>query len=241
MLDFAHVCAVKSDRIAAVVLVSVHIRLILVALLRLYVLYQVESNALSIVRPVVVFGGRLRSSHVQWPIAAVVVVIYAVACEPVPFFLSHFLFVLSHQFPFRKVLLVLLVVEHFAARVDLLNAKLGWCLVVVVCDVNIVVVVVGHTHARRVGIAVDDRRLRLDVMPYVRPVLVDDVVGMLKVTRRRLSHMARIVELLLLLLKLQSLLLLLLAVLRGIIVFFAFSFTLPFLVVGGALAMAAGR
>jgi hypothetical protein len=92
----------------------------------------------------------------------------------------------------------------------LLNAKFRCLGGVVVSHVNIIVVV--QIHASRVRI-VDDRSFRLDVVSNVRSVLVDDVVGMLELIRRWLSHMARIVELLLLLLKLESLLLLLLTVL----------------------------
>lgn len=66
-------------------------------------------------------------------------------------------------------------------------------------------------------------------MPNILTVLINDVVGMLEVIRRRLTHMAWIIELLLLLLELESLLLLLLTVLRGVAVLFAFSFTLSFL------------
>lgn len=230
MFNFAQVRSVEAN-VATVILVSVDVRVILVSFLRLNVLYQVESNACSIVGPWVVVRGRLGSSHVQWSIAAVVIIIYAVAGESVPFFLSHFLFILCHQFPFREVFLILLIVQHFAARVDLLNAKLRR-LVVVVGDVNVVVV---DIQVGCVWAAAYQRRLRFDVMPNVLPVLVDDVVGVLEVTWGWLSHMARIVELLLLLLELKSLLLLLLTVLRCIAVLFALSFTLPFLVVRCAL------
>lgn len=122
-----------------------------------------------------------------------------------------------------------MIVQHFTARVDLLNAKLR--LGVVICDVDIVVVVI-HIHARRIRVAaVDQRRFRLDMVSNVLAVLVDDVIGVLEVIRCWLSHMARIIKLLLLLLKLQSLLLLLLAVLGRIAGLLAFSFTLPFLAI----------
>lgn len=238
MIDFAHVCSVKSDRIA-VALAAVHVRVLVVALLRLYVLYQVQSNAFPIVRPGIVLVRRLGSSHVQWPVAAVVVVVYTVARESVPLLLPHFLFVLSHEFPFREVLLVLLVVQHFGAGVHLLDAELRWHLVIIVGDVNVVVVV--QVHAGRVRVGVDERGLRLDVVSNVLPILVDDVVGMLELIRRRLSRMAGIVELLLLLLQLHRLLLLLLSVLRRVAALFAFSFTLPFLVIRCALRGSSGR
>jgi hypothetical protein len=223
MFYLAQVCAVKSN-VLAVILVAVDIRVIVVALLHLYVLYQVESHAFNAVWSAVVICGR--SSHVQRPIVVVVVVVfvYAAIRESVPFFLLHFLFILGHELSLREIFLVLLVVEHFVARIHLLNAELRF--VIVVGHVDVVVVV--QVHARRVGI-VDERRLGLDVVSDVGSVLVDDVVGMLEVTGCRLSHMARIVELLLLCLELKRLLLLLLAVLRGIVGLVAFSFTLPFL------------
>jgi hypothetical protein len=224
MFYLAQVCSVKSN-VLAVIFVAVDIRVIVLALLHLYVLYQVESHAFTTVRSAVVICGR--SSHVQWPIVVVIVVfVYATVRESVPFFLLHFLFILGHELSLREILLVLLVVQHFVARVHLLNAEL--CLVIVVRDVDVVVIVVVQVQARRVGV-VDERRLGLDVMPDVGSVLVDDVVGVLEVTGCWLSHMARIVELLLLCLELKSLLLLLLAVLRGVVGLIAFSFTLPFL------------
>lgn len=229
MLDFAHVCAVEADGVGAVVLVAVHVHVLLVAFLRLDVLDEVESHAFAAVRSGVVFRRGLGASHVQGPVVVrVFVILYAVTCF-IPFFLSHFLFVLSHQLPLREVFLVLLIVQHLVARVDLLHAE--FCLVVVVCDVDIVVV---HIQAGRVRVVVvNERSFWLDVVPDVLPVLVDDVVGVLEVAWRGLSHMAGIiVELCLLLgLQLERLLLLLLAVLRGIAVLFAFSFTLPFLAV----------
>lgn len=229
MLDFAHVCAVEADGVGAVVVVAVHVHVVFVAFLRLDVLDEVESHAFSAVRSGVVFRRRLGASHVQGPVVVrVVVILYAVACF-IPFFLSHFLFVLCHELPLREVLLVLLIVQHLVARVDLLHAEFR--LGVVVRDVDVVVV---HVQAGRVRVVVvDERRLGLDVVPDVLPVLVDDVVGVLEVARRGLSHMAGIiVELRLLLgLQLERLLLLLLAVLGGIAVLLAFSFTLPFLAV----------
>lgn len=51
MFDFAHVCAVESDRLVAVVLVAIHVHMIFVASLRFNVLYQVESNTFTTVRP----------------------------------------------------------------------------------------------------------------------------------------------------------------------------------------------
>lgn len=229
MLDFAHVRAVEADGFGAVVVVAVHVHVLFVAFLRLDVLDQVESHALHAVRSGVVFRRGLGASHVQGPVVVrVVVILYALACF-IPFFLSHFLFVLSHQLSLREVLLVFLIVQHLVARVDLLHAE--FCLVIVVRDVDIVVV---HVQAGRVRVVVvDERRFRLNVVPDVLPVLVDDVVGVLEVTRRRLSHMAGVVvELRLLLsLQLERLLLLLLAVLGGIAVLLAFSFTLPFLAV----------
>lgn len=131
---------------------------------------------------------------------------------------------MSHQLPLREIFLVLLVIEHFIAGIDLLYAKLR-SLVVVVCDVDVVIVVV---YAGRVRVVVvDEGRLRLDVVSDVLPVLVDDVVGVLEVlTRCWLSHLSRVVELLLLLLKLKGLLLLLLTILGSVAVLLAFSFAL---------------
>jgi hypothetical protein len=68
------------------------------------------------------------------------------------------------------------------------------------------------------------------MMPDTCSILIDNVVGMLKVTWCRLSiYMARVIELmLLLLLNVERLLLLLLTVLCSIAVLLSFSFTLPF-------------
>lgn len=246
MLQFAQVRAVKAHRaldlvVAVQVLVSAVVRL--VALLALDVLYEIESNRVpAVVRGRAFFGGvRLRASHVQRSIAVVVghfrVLVDAAALHPVALLGLHLLLVLRQEFPFREIFLVLLVVEHFAARVDLLHAKL----VVVIREVDIVVVIVG---GRIRVVLIDQRRLGLNVVPNVLSIFVDDVVGMLEVCRRWLAlHLIHLLALqlrlgllLLLLLEMKSVLLLLLTVGGRITALLAFSFTLSFLAgVGRAL------
>jgi hypothetical protein len=105
-------------------------------------------------------------------------------------------------------------------------------IIIVACDVHrcrirVVIIVTVDT----VVIGVDKSRFRLYVMSYVLSILIDDVVGMLKVWRLTYWLTLHLTIIELLLLEMKGLLLLLLTVLCSIVAFFTFSFTLSFLVV----------
>ena len=95
------------------------------------------------------------------------------------------------------------------------------------CCIRVVVVVAIDT----IVVALDKRRFRLYVVSNILSILIDDVVGMLEVwtLTQWLTLQLTIIELLLL--EMKSLLLLLLTILRCIVGFLAFSFTLSFIVV----------
>ncbi len=64
---------------------------------------------------------------------------------------------------------------------------------IIICEVYVVIIIVGG--CIRI-VLIDQRRFRLDVMPNILPIFVDNVIGMLEMSRSWLT-MLHLIKLLL--------------------------------------------